>query len=222
MNEEVLTLESLGRDFGLDSGGMFELAEKCGVPPCASRPLDEEEVDAIYDAWIEGDSEISESLPRRSKRPAREKILLIDTSSLLETSAESVLKKLVPKLLREGRQMIVPYIVMEELNKKAIKSDRLALSRRARDMMKIIFKYKESGAVAIYGDANDMKIGFADGVFQKLAAMFAKDYDISLITQDNDLARELMEMAGMRSVRHRKINVYRIDSGGNLVKAFRN
>ena len=149
-------------------------------------------------------------------------MLLIDTSSLLEASAEIALKKLVPELLREGRQMIVPYIVMEELNRKAIKSDRYVLSRRARKMMRIIFEYKDLGAVAIYGDVNDMRIGFADGVFQKLAAMFAKDYDISVITQDNDLARELMEMAGMRSVRRRKINVYRIDSGGRLVKSFRN
>ena len=222
MNEEVLMLESLGRDFRLDSGRMSELAGKLGIPPCTSRPLAEKEVSALYDAWIEGDDEISESSSCRAVYSEREKMLLIDTSSLLEASAEIALKKLVPELLREGRQMIVPYIVMEELNRKAIKSDRYVLSRRARKMMRIIFEYKDLGAVAIYGDANDMRIGFADGVFQKLAAMFAKDYDISVITQDNDLARELMEMAGMRSVRRRKINVYRIDSGGRLVKSFRN
>ena len=66
MNEEVLTLESLGRDFRLDSGRMSELTGKLGIPPCTSRPLAEKEVSALYDAWIEGDDEISESSPCRS------------------------------------------------------------------------------------------------------------------------------------------------------------
>lgn len=222
MNEEVLTLESLGKDFGINPGGMSELAEKCGISWSPSKPLTEKEVNALYDMRTEGDREISYSGHHRANHPAREKMLLIDTSSLLEESAEAVLKKLVPELLREGRQIIIPYIVMEELNRKAIKSSRPALSKRARNIMKIIFEYKDLGAVAVYGDSNDVKIGFADGVFQKLAAMFAQDCELSVITQDNDLARELLAMADMRSVRHRKISVLRIDKGGRLVKAIRN
>ena len=213
MQEEILTLESLSSDFEFSIDEMRNLAKECGISCPISKPLNQNEIDALYDAYITGEKKIT-----ANKRNVREKKILIDASSLLESGAEMALKRLVPKVLREGRQLIIPFIVMEELNKKALKGNNTEQKRASR-IMKIILDYKDLGAIAIYGDSNDMQIGFADGVFQKILTMFGLDYDITVITQDYELTRDLLNMGNMKSVRHRKINVFKITNDGKLVKA---
>ena len=219
MPEEIVTLESLAGDFKLSSDEVLKLAEKCGIKSSSlTRKLTNEEVDRIYDEWLEEGLSSKDFTPHQQSR-AREKMILIDTSSLLQRGAEHALKRIVPKLMSEGRKLIVPLVVIYELNRKAAQDQNPSLARRARNIINVVLEYQELGGIAIYGDKDDGS--FADNVFQKIATMFALSYDISVITQDKFLSQDLLTMANMHSVRHRKISVFRINGNGKLVKTVR-
>lgn len=215
MSGEVVTIESLAEDFGLSIDETLALARRCGVEDASlTEELGDDEIDRMYDTWLE------EGLGHKTSRSGkREKMILIDTSSLLQEEAEQALKQIVSKLMSEGRKLIVPLVVIDELNRKAIQNQNPSLARRARNIVRLVLEYQELGGIAIYGDKNDGS--FADNVFQKVAAMFALNYDITVITQDKFLSQDLLTMANMNSVRHRKISVFRIGSDGKLVKAVR-
>ena len=119
------------------------------------------------------------------------------------------------ELHRTGQKLIIPFVVIMELNKKALQSDNVNLARRAKNILEAVLNYKELGIIAVYGDDNDGT--FADNVFHKIAAMFALQRELIFITQDYKLGQDLLTMLHMDSVRHRKISVYKLDTQGNLI-----
>lgn len=214
MQEDILTLEILSSDFGLSIDEMAKFAKNCGISCSVSKPLSEDEINALYDAYVAGDKEI------KMINHSREKMIFFDTCSLLESNSAVVLKNIASKLLNEGRKMIIPYIVIKELRDVPIKKK--WLSKRAEKIMKIISHYRKLGTIAIYGDENDVELGFADAVIQKLATMFAQNYEFIVITQDNNLTSELLNMANSQSVRYRRIKVFKINNNGKLVRVVSN
>ena len=215
--EKLATIESLAQDFELPVERVIELAEKAGVAfEDAGRELSQEEVDRIYDAVLL--SEMPPSKFENDPPPAgrtRERMLLIDTSSLLHRGAPAFLKGIVPELLREGRKLIVPDAVMKELSAKALQQDNPELSGKAREIMRLVLEYRDMGAVAVHGDTSDGT--FADNVFHTAAAKFGLKYDLTVITQDYRLGQDLLLMGHMRSVHHRRISVSKLNSSGELV-----
>lgn len=215
MTEEILTFSTLAENFDMNVEEVHELAEQCGIKTYPhDRLLTTEERDKLYDAWLYSNINNVSNINRKTSK-IRKKIILIDTSSLLQSGSEKFLKKSARKLSKGDRQIIVPLVVMHELNKKAIQNQDKSLSQKARNIINIILEYRDMGALEIYGDDTDGT--FADNVFHKVAAMFALNYDFIVITQDYGLAQDLLTMAHMKSVSHRKISVYKINSNGNLL-----
>ena len=186
------------------------LASECGI---TTRPrgryLTDYERDRLYDAWLSSAVDDDTDVNSESSR-----MIFIDTSSLLQPGAETFLKNSAQKLLMNGQKLIVPFVVVTELSRKALQSDNPVLAKRARGILDAIINYKEMGVIAVYGDDNDGT--FADNVFHKLAAMFALHRELIFITQDNRLGQDLLTMLHMGSVRNRKISVYKLDRHGQL------
>ena len=211
-----VTFSSLAADFGIPVREVMELAGRAGVPSePRNRYLSDGERDRLYDSWLKSQIPPVQHSMKPQKRPERENMTMIDTSSLLEDGAYTFLKKAAPIFLKEGRKLIVPAVVMNELNAKAMQDSNPELSRRARNIMNTILNYRDMGVIAIYGDDNDGT--FADNVFHKAAAMFGLRYNLTVITQDYRLGQDLLAMGRMQSVHNRRIRVRKIARSGELV-----
>ena len=212
MSEERCTFASLSEDFELSTREVRRMALECGIP---TRPrgrfLTDYERDRLYDAWLSSSVNVRDA----EIQPADDRMIFIDTSSLLHPGAEIFLRSSASELLMTGQKLIVPFVVITELNRKALQSCNPELSERAREILDDILNYKEMGTIAVYGDDNDGT--FADNVFHKIAAMFALRRELVFITQDNRLGQDLLTMQHMGSVRNRKIRVYKLDMQGQLI-----
>lgn len=204
------TFASLSRDFQVSAREVRRLASQCGIKTWPrGRCLTESEIDKLYDTWL------ASKVNADDRTGHNNKMFVIDTSSLLQSGAEIFLKNSYAELSKTGQKLIIPFVVVMELNKKALQSDNVNLAKRAKNILEAILDYKELGFIAVYGDDNDGT--FADNVFHKIAAMFALRRELIFITQDYKLGQDLLTMLHMDSVRHRKISVYKLDTQGNLI-----
>lgn len=144
-----------------------------------------------------------------------DRITLIDTCSLLEEhGGELFLKNELAGLVSSGEKVIVPLAVIHELESIARRGDR-ELAGRAKKVLRAVVVLREAGFIGIYGDENDGT--FADNVFQKVITILGMRYQITVITQENNLAQDILAMGHMSSVRRKKITVRKINSQGKLV-----
>ena len=145
-----------------------------------------------------------------------DRITLIDTCSLLEYPGSGLfLRYELPRLINSGEKVIVPLAVAAELDRLSKQDSRPELAERAGKALLAVAKLRESGVISIYGDDNDGT--FADNVFQKVIAMLGRRYQITVITQEKNLAQDLLAMGHMASIRRRKICVKKISREGKLI-----
>lgn len=146
----------------------------------------------------------------------KESVVFIDTCAILEFPASRIYFQ--NAALRENRdkeKIIVPLSVMGELQSLASKKDDMGIYQTARTMWAMIMECWKRGLVNIY-DARENAI-FADEIFQSLVLAFARDYDVTVISQDYWLSQDILTLCRLPSVRGRKVNVRKLDSKGNLV-----
>lgn len=150
--------------------------------------------------------------------------IFIDTCSLLSEQADMFWSHSVPLLQREGKSIVVPLRVYEEVKKFAEDPDLCAkkknpnLNQRAKAALNNIAKLQKANVVAIFGDKND---NFADSVFQTVFTQFRLKYNLMLITQDRNLASDILAIGKSKAVTTtNRILVERINQYGYL-SAFR-
>ncbi len=146
--------------------------------------------------------------------------IFIDTCSLLSDQADEFWKHIVPVLQRENKTIIVPWRVYEEVQKFAdnptlcVQKGDPGLNSRAKNVLKNIVVLKNAGIVDIHGDVHD---NFADNVFQTVFTQFRLKYNLMLITQDNNLANDILTISKSKSVNtSNRILVERINKYGYL------
>lgn len=144
-------------------------------------------------------------------------LIFIDTCSLMNENADQFWGNIIPLLLRENKQIIVPLQVCREVEKHAkapahVDPRRSQLARKA---LGTIDRLQKANLITIYGDENDML--FADNVFQTVFTRFRLRYDLLLITQDHNLAADIMNIRSSKAVNGvRSIRVERITENGCL------
>ena len=148
--------------------------------------------------------------------------IFIDTCSLLSEHAESFWEHIIPILKAEKASIVVPLRVYEEVekyandlelcNKKAV--DTPDLNRLAKRAKEQIIKLHKEGLVRVLGDEND---NFADNVFLTVFTQYRMQYNLVLITQDKNLAADILRISESRAVTvNTKILVRRINKYGYL------
>lgn len=204
MTGELITFTTLMNDLDLTAKAVRRLARKCGISVDPfDRYLTPSERDAIYDEWIQ-----IGGIPR-------DEMILIDTCSLLMyPGSEIYFRNQASKLLRTGKKIIIPFVVINELRNLTTRKSDLELSSKARNVLNFIREYKEQGIIAIHGEATDGTL--ADNTFQKVITMFGHLYNIIIITQDYNLGQDLLTMGHMHSSGRRKVNVKKLDNRGQL------
>ena len=148
--------------------------------------------------------------------------VFIDTCSLLSEYADSFWKHIIPVLTNEKASIIVPLRVYEEVEKyandlelcKRKAPDNPGLNQAARRAKEKIIKLQSEGLVRVLGDEND---NFADNVFLTVFTQYRMKYNLILITQDKNLAADILRISDSKAVTvSTKTLVRRINKHGYL------
>ena len=142
-------------------------------------------------------------------------VILIDCCSLLVSGSEKLLSQLIPYLIKYKRKLIIPVIVMSEIEKVGKKDQSLSdtisgVKFMLTDMVKrnlIMFVKSEEDSY------------FADPVFLSHFHQLRLKTNILLITQDMDLSYDVLSINNTRSVKSKyRIAVCKVTDKGNLVE----
>ncbi|WP_461811496.1 PIN domain-containing protein [Faecalimonas sp.] len=142
----------------------------------------------------------------------KDRKIFIDTCSILHFASDKFWMHMIPFLQRYQNKVIVPLRVIEELEKHAdsMKPD---LAEKSKNSLKIIQQLICAGLVEVKGEKND---NFADNVFQMVFTKFRIEHKLLLITQDNNLAKDIIVLNKTQSVQGKPIYVKRINQYGFL------
>lgn len=143
----------------------------------------------------------------------KDRKIFIDTCSLLSKGADRFWEHVIPLLHQYHNKIIIPLRVVEELQKHQKSTAKPQLAEDANHSLRQLQQLLQAGYVEIRGEASD---NFADNVFQTVFTKFRMQYKLLLITQDNDLAKDILNLNKQKSVRANPVQVLRINPYGYL------
>jgi len=141
---------------------------------------------------------------------AAHRMILIDTCSVLHEQFPLLMEHLVPLLARNGKALIVPSCVVEEL--KGLRG-RAGVADRAGERLMDLVRLKRGGLVKVCGQPGE---GFGDQQILTAATRLLTAADLLVITQDNGLSEDLLRLNSLHSVQGRRLAVSRINGYGFL------
>lgn len=139
--------------------------------------------------------------------------IFVDTCSLLEPQAEIFWENIVPLLQTYQKHVIVPQKCIEELEKHKADLTNLNRSKASQRSLENIKRLVAAKYVQIRGEASD---NFPDNVFLTVFTQFRVKESLLLITQDNDLAQDVLKLNETKSVRGNPVAVQKINKYGFL------
>lgn len=143
--------------------------------------------------------------------------IFIDTCSLLHFSSDDFWMNIIPLLHQYQNKIFIPLRSIEEIEKHSKNKADLELEQKAKSCLKQLKQLVEAGYVEIRGEKTD---NFADNVFQVVFTKFRMNYKLLLITQDNDLAKDILALNDNHSVKANEVKVNRINKYGFLSEFF--
>lgn len=146
--------------------------------------------------------------------------VIIDTSSLLEPECDQFWHHVEPLLAKYNSRVYIPIVCVAELQKHASSTNpslaaqaKPHLAVQAKHTMQRLGKLQQKGYIDIVGNPQE---AFADASIVGNIMMLHTRYDMLLITQDRNLANDVMNIANSKSVNGKSINVKKINSLGFL------
>ena len=136
--------------------------------------------------------------------------IFIDTCSLLTPESDKFWVNIIPLLHMYNNKIIIPFRCIQEVEKHL---NNHKLSERAKICIQQLNKLVKSGDIEIRGESND---SFPDNIFQFVFTKFRIDYEMLLITQDNNLAKDILALNDSKSVKANEVKVNRINKNGFL------
>ncbi|MBQ7197330.1 MAG: hypothetical protein IJS40_07975 [Synergistaceae bacterium] len=141
---------------------------------------------------------------------AKKSLILMDTCAILDSPASQIFLQ----NQNAGSNIVIPLVVMGELQSLASKKDSRGVYQKAQTMRRVIMECRERGTLNIYdGNINGI---IADEVFHSLIMNFAREYDITIVSQDYWLCQDLLTICRLPSVRGRKVKVMNLNIDGTL------
>lgn len=139
--------------------------------------------------------------------------IFMDTCSILHFAADKFWMNILPLLRQYQNKVIVPLRSIEELQKHEANTGNSELAENAKNCLRVLNRLIKAGFVEIRGEQGD---NFADNVFQVVFTKFRMTHKLLLITQDNDLAKDIIALNSNKSVRANPVHVKRINQYGFL------
>lgn len=138
--------------------------------------------------------------------------IFIDTCSLMDTNIYKFYNNIHLLLKATSSKIIVPYSVIYEL-KNHSKSKNKDKQNKADNGIQILEKLKHNNLLDVRGESND---NFADNVFLVVFTKFRMQHNLLLITQDNILAKEILNLNNSIAVKANNVLVKKINEYGYL------
>lgn len=139
--------------------------------------------------------------------------IFMDTCSILHFAADKFWMNIIPFLRQYQNKVIVPLRSIEELQKHEANTGNSELAENAKNCLNLLNKLIDAGFVEIRGEQGD---NFADNVFQVVFTKFRMKYKLLLITQDNNLAKDILLLNSNKSVIANPVHVKRINQYGSF------
>lgn len=139
--------------------------------------------------------------------------IFIDTCSLLHPSADKFWLNIIPLLHQNQNKIIVLWRSLEELENHSNNNEKRDLASNAKNCLKIVKQLINAGVIELRGESTD---NFADNVFQVVFTKFRINNKLLLITQDNDLAKDIIALNNNKSVKAIPVQVKKINQLGFL------
>ncbi len=139
--------------------------------------------------------------------------VFIDTCSLLHFAADKFWTHAAPLLEQSGNKIIIPTRVIDELRKHSDNENDPELAKKATLTLENISKLLQAQLVELRGEETD---NFADNVFFVVFAKHRLTQRLLLITQDANLARDILDLNNSKSTRANRVYVKRITRFGYL------
>ena len=112
--------------------------------------------------------------------------ILVDTSALMQQNSDKFfLEVLLPLLKRYDNKLILPWVVVKELEKHKKNPEKAALAIQG---LKILLEYEKEELLEKRGEKTDY---IPDQVFQVVLTKFKVYHNLAFITNDRNLARDL-------------------------------
>lgn len=143
----------------------------------------------------------------------QERKLFIDTCSVMAEGSDLFWQKIVPLLETYHNKVIFPYRCWQELEKHTNQQQDPQKRERAVHAIQCLTPLIHKKLVDIRGEETD---NFADNVFQTVFVKFRLKYKLCLITQDNNLAKDILALNHIKSVKAYSICAWRILQDGSL------
>ncbi|MDR2409902.1 MAG: zinc-ribbon domain containing protein [Bacteroidales bacterium] len=138
--------------------------------------------------------------------------IFIDACSLLDPHASLFWLHIIPLLKKYCSTIIVPLRVIDEIQKHKSAPDK-ELANIATETEKNLIALKNEGFIEIRGEKSDK---FADNVFLTVFTKFRQEYNLLLITQDINLALDILNLNYTKSVDGKKVLACKINYYGYL------
>lgn len=139
--------------------------------------------------------------------------IFVDTCSFLHEQADIFFPFLIQCLMDYNGKIFIPMRVIEELDKKLEDKRDKKLAVKANKALNYIKYMQSKNIVDIRGEETD---NFADNVFQVVFTKFRMKYNLLLITQDVNLAKDINKLNDNKSVEGHPIHVQKISRFGFL------
>lgn len=139
--------------------------------------------------------------------------IFMDTCSILHFAVGKFWMNIIPFLRQYQNKVIIPLRSIEELQKHEANTGNSELAENAKHCLNLLRKLINAGFVEIRGEQGD---NFADNVFQVVFTKFRMTHKLLLITQDNNLAKDILLLNSNKSVRANPVHVKRINQYGFL------
>ena len=132
----------------------------------------------------------------------------MDTCSLLEDGFRSWLRNLLPQLIREGKKLMVPYAVVQELEylAKGVTSNCCDRAEKAADLIR---RLAAADLVKFCGDRQISEQ--ADHFLVRLASSDRFQRRMAFITQDKHLTQDLNLLNRISSAHATPIHTYKLE-----------
>jgi len=221
-----LTIKSLSKKLGVSAEELKMDFERCGVyKESIETPLNLHERKLIS-KWLDtnsGNNQAGEKQPtvNENKHPpltnreldelCKRKKIFIDTCTFLNNYIFDFLDQITPYLQKHKNKIFVTRKVYEEILKK--KKEDPGLRDICKKILKKITEMDKLQLIEMRGEQRDQ---FADLNFLTLFNRFSIQYELLLITQDNGLAEDVLNLNNRKSVRAKAVSVRKLVKNGDL------
>ncbi len=205
-----MTLEQIAKNLNLSNEYLCQMLQACGIEAQDGAVSFGETLQLMQYAKEHRDDRERKSQDYLAMACSRSSIF-IDTCELLHEQFPTLLERLTPLLRQNGKKLMIPSGVENELKVLFFKNEEL--QAKIGGVMEFLEQKEREGIVAICGREG---VTFADQQMLSIATGAMLSDTTLIITRDNALSEDILKLNQLASVQGKRVIVNRINKYGYL------